>query len=94
MNKKYKIDKIINNRWAIWYMEIPKSKNKLGVWRIIDLYSGVRTTRFAFRWKVKGDKPQEIFDNQLISKAIHNFYRDPNQFRGVFIQTNKYVKNN
>ena len=79
---RYKFEKIINNRYAIWYMETPKSRGKLGVWRIIDLYSGVRTTRFAFRWKVKGtEKTQEQLDEQILNGAIRRFYRK-NIYRG------------
>ena len=87
--KKYKIDRVVNERWAVWYMEIPKSRNKLGMYRIIDLYSGTRETRFAPRWKVKGDKTQEVFDNQLIFRAIRNFYKDPNQFQGTSSMENQ-----
>lgn len=76
MNKRYKIDKVINDRWAIWYMDFPKDKSKLGIWRIIDLYPGTRPTKFAIRWKVKGkEKSQEQLDNQIIEGAIRNFYK-------------------
>lgn len=74
MNKKYKIDKIINDRYAVWYMDFEKEKGKLGVYRIVDLYPGNRDTRFAFRWKVKGkDKTQEQLDNMAIEIAIKKF---------------------
>lgn len=89
MNKRYNIDRIVYDRYAVWYMDIPKSKNKLGVYKIIDLFTGTRPTRYAFRWKVKGDKPQEIFDNQLISKAIYNFYKNKNQFLGTHATSEK-----
>lgn len=76
MNKRYKIDKVIKDRWAIWYMDFPKDKSKLGIWRIIDLYPGTKPTRFAVRWKVKGkEKSQEQLDNQIIENAIRNFYK-------------------
>ena len=29
MNKKYKFDRLIFDRYAVWYMEIPKDKNKI-----------------------------------------------------------------
>ena len=79
---RYNFEKVVNGRFAIWYMETPKSRGKLGVWKIIDLYSGVRNTRFAFRWKVKGkEKTQEQLDEQILSGAIRRFYRR-NVYRG------------
>jgi hypothetical protein len=81
--KRYNIDRVINNRWAVWYMEIPHSRNKLGVWKIIDLFPGTRPTKYIFRWKVKGAKTQEVFDEQLINGCIRNFYRNKNQFLGT-----------
>lgn len=82
MNKKYKIDKIVNGRYAVWYMDIPNNKSKLGVWRIIDLYSGTRETRFTFRKKVKGtEKTQEQLDEQILGGAIRRFYKR-NVYRG------------
>lgn len=90
MNKRYKIDKVINERWAVWYMEFPKDKSKLGIWRIIDLYPGTRPTRFAIRWKVKGkEKTQEQLDEQIIAGAIKNFYRNNGGFRGTKFENNK-----
>ena len=86
MNKKYKIEKIVNDRWAVWFMDIENSKNKLGVWRIIDLYSGTRNTRFAFKWKPReNSKRPQFTDDQIITHTIKNFYRDNNIFLG-----NKY----
>lgn len=83
MNKRYKIDRVVNDRWAVWYMGFPNSKSKLGVYRIIDLYPGTRPTRFAFRWKVKGkDKTQEELDAQIINNAIRYFYKGRGGFRG------------
>lgn len=81
--KRYNIDRVVNGRWAVWYMDIPRSRNKLGVWRIIDLYSGTRKTKFVFRWKVKGNKTQEVFDEQLIAGGIRNFYKNKNTFYGT-----------
>ena len=83
MNKHYKFDRVVNDRWAIWYKEITNSKNKLGVWKVIDLYPSTRPTKFAFRWKVKGDKTQEMLDEQIVSGAIRFFYKKrDNIFRG------------
>ncbi len=82
MNKKYNIQTVINGRFAVWYMETPKDRYKLGVWKIIDLSTGTRPTRFAFRKKVKGkEKTQEQLDNILLGNAIRNFYRR-NVYRG------------
>lgn len=92
MNKKYKFDKVVFDRYAIWYMEIPESKSKLGVWRIIDLYPGTRPTKFAFRWKVKGkDKTQEQLDEQILNNAIRNFNKTANVFYNN--RTNKEQQN-
>jgi len=74
MNKHYKIDRIVNDRYAVWYMDFNNEKGKLGIYRVIDLYPGTRPTRFAVRWKVKGkDKSQEQLDNMIIDGAIRRF---------------------
>ena len=84
MSKKYNFNKMVYDRYAVWYMETPKDKSKLGVWKIIDLYPGTKPTRFAFRWKVKGkDKTQEQLDEQVLNNAIKNFNRPMNVFRGT-----------
>lgn len=83
MSKRYNIDRVVNGRWAVWYMDIPRSRNKLGVWKIIDLYAGTRPTKFVFRWKVKGNKTQEVFDEQLIAGGIRSFYKNKNTFYGT-----------
>ena len=83
MSKKYKFDKLMFDRYAVWYMETPKDRSKLGVWKIIDCYPGTKPTRFAFRWKVKGkDKTQEQLDAQILGNATRNFYKPTNVFRG------------
>ncbi len=74
MNKKYKIDRVIDDRYAVWYMDFKNDKGKLGIYRVIDLYPGNRDTRFAIRWKVKGkEKSQEQLDNMIIENAIRKF---------------------
>ena len=76
MNKKYKIDRVINDRYAVWYMNFDEGKNKLGVYRIIDLYKGNRDTRFAIRLKARGkdkNKRQEQLDSLAIDNAIRRF---------------------
>lgn len=83
MNKKYKFDKLMLDRYAVWYMEIPKDKNKLGVWKIIDCFPGTKPTKFAFRWKVKDkDKTQEQLDKQILNNTTRNFCKSNNIFRG------------
>lgn len=92
MNKRYKLDRIVNDRWAVWYMPFESNKRgKIGVWRIIDLYTGTRPTRFAFQWKVKGkEKTQEQLNNQIIYGTIKNFYK----VKDIFAGTNKVLSNN
>lgn len=83
MSKRYNIEQVINNKWAIWYMETPNDKRKLGVWKVIDLTSGTRLTKYAFRLRVKGkEKTQEQLDSQILSNATKNFYKSTNVFRG------------
>ncbi len=80
---KYKIDKVAYDRWAIWYKEFPKNKgSRLGVYKIIDLYSGTRNTKFAFRYKPREGQTQEQSDNAIINNTIHFFYKSKNTFRG------------
>lgn len=76
MNKKYKFEKIMYDRYAVWYMDIPNNKSKLGVWRVIDLYPGTRPTRFAFKWRVKGkEKTQEQLNDIILNNLTRNFYK-------------------
>ena len=83
MNKKYKFDRLIFDRYAVWYMEISKDKSKLGVWKIIDCFPGTKPTKFAFRWKAKDkNKIQEQLDEQILNNTTRNFYKSNNIFRG------------
>lgn len=83
MNKKYKFDRLIFDRYAVWYMEISKDKSKLGVWKIIDCFPGTKPTKFAFRWKAKDkNKTQEQLDEQILNNTTRNFYKSNNIFRG------------
>lgn len=83
MNKKYKFDRLIFDRYAAWYMEISKDKSKLGVWKIIDCFPGTKPTKFAFRWKAKDkNKIQEQLDEQILNNTTRNFYKSNNIFRG------------
>ena len=81
MNKKYKFDRLIFDRYAVWYMETPKDKSKLGVWKIIDCFPGTKPTKFAFRWKAKDkNKIQEQLDEQILNNTTRNFYKSNNIF--------------
>ena len=83
MNKKYKFDRLIFDRYAVWDMETPKDKSKLGVWKIIDCFPGTKPTKFAFRWKAKDkNKIQEQLDEQILNNTTRNFYKSNNIFRG------------
>ena len=83
MNKTSKFDRLIFDRYAVWYMEISKDKSKLGVWKIIDCFPGTKPTKFAFRWKAKDkNKIQEQLDEQILNNTTRNFYKSNNIFRG------------
>ena len=90
MNKKYKFDRLIFDRYAVWYMETPKDKSKLGVWKIIDCFPGTKPTKFAFRWKAKDkNKIQEQLDEQILNNTTRNFYKSNNIFRGNRLTENQ-----
>lgn len=73
---KYKIEKVMNDRWAVWYMPFPKRKgSRIGVYKIIDLYKTTRETRFAFRYKPREDQSQEQSDLAILTNCIRNFYK-------------------
>lgn len=83
MSKGYKIEKVVNRRFAVWYKETPNDWGKLGVWKIIDLFPGNRNTKFAYRWKVKGhEKTQEQLDEQILGNAIR-FFNKKKIYRGT-----------
>jgi hypothetical protein len=71
MNKKYVFKEVINGRWAIWSKDI-KDKGKVKVFRIIDLYSTNRETRFVFAYK----NMDEAKIQTSLSNKIRNFYRN------------------
>lgn len=76
MNKKYNFENIMYDKYAIWYMPFPKRKgNRIGVYKIIDLYKDNRETRFAFRYKPREGQTQEQSDNLIIMNCIKNFYK-------------------
>ena len=90
MNKKYKFNRLMFDRYAVWYMEISKDKSKLGVWKIIDCFPGTKPTKFVFRWKVKDkDKTQEQLDEQILNNTTRNFCKSNNIFRGNHLMENK-----
>ena len=37
---KYKFDKVFNDRWSIWYKELPKRGARIGVYKIFDFDTG------------------------------------------------------
>ena len=80
MNKKYKLEKIINDRYVVWYMPFPKKKgNRIGVYKIYDLYSTARNARFAFRYTAREGQSQLMSDDNIISTTIANFNKKPNR---------------
>ncbi len=73
---RYKIQEIIRDRYAVWYMSFSKKKGKrIGCYKVVDLYSGTRTTRFAFRYLPREGQTQEQSDNMILTNCIFNFYR-------------------
>ena len=80
---KYKIDKVVYDRWAVWYKEFDKQDGKkIGVYKIIDLYSGTRKSRIAIRYLPRKGQTQEQSDTAIINNTIHFFYKSRNVFRG------------
>ena len=75
MNNKYKIQGVMNDRWVIWYKDLKKKGNKIGVYKIIDLNDGKKTARFAVRYKPREGQTQEVSDSLIISNCIANFYK-------------------
>ena len=73
---RYRILEVVNERWAVWYMDFPKRKgNKIGCYKIIDLFKNTREKRYAFRYNPREDQTQEESDRLILSNAIHNFYK-------------------
>jgi hypothetical protein len=73
---KYKFEKVVNEKYAVWYMAFPKRKgNRIGVYKILDLYKGTRECRFAFRYRPREGQTQEQSDNAIIMNCVSNFYR-------------------
>ena len=80
---KYKIDRIMYDRWAVWYKEFDKQDGKkIGVYKIIDLYKGTREARTTFRYLPRTGQTQEQSDEAIINNKIANFYKTKKLFRG------------
>ena len=78
MNNKYEFVYVMNDRWAIWYKHFNKSyKARIGVYKIVDLYSGTRKCRFAFRYKPRQGQTQDQSDALIIMNCINNFTKTP-----------------
>ena len=75
MNNKYTIQGVMNDRWVIWYKDLKKKGNKIGIYKIIDLNNGKKTARFAVRYKPRENQTQEVSDSLIISNCIANFYK-------------------
>ena len=80
MNKKYKLEKIVNDRYTVWYMPFQKKKSsRIGVYKIYDLYKVSKDARFAFRYTAKEGQSQAMLDDSIISNVITNFNKKPNK---------------
>lgn len=80
---KYKIDRVMYDRWAVWYKDFEKPEGKkIGVYKIIDLYSGTREARTTFRYLPREGQTQEQSDMAIIVNKIHMFYKSKKMFRG------------
>lgn len=83
---KYKIVKVVNDKWAVWYYQFPKRKgSRIGCYKIVDLQSGIREARFAFRHKPREGQSQEQSDDLIIMSCIRGFYR-PKMIEGIKIE--------
>lgn len=84
--KKYKIINVVNDKWAVWYYQFPKRKgNRIGCYKIVDLQSGIRESRFAFRYKPREGQSQEQSDNLIVMNCIRSFYR-PKMIEGIKVE--------
>ena len=70
---KYIFDRVINERYAVWYKEILNKKGVLGAYKVIDLYPGTREKRFVKRYKAKQGQDQESLDTKAMYAAIRAF---------------------
>jgi len=83
MSKRYEFLEVKNDRYAIWYLDFgPTKRNKIGCYKIIDLYSHCRKYKYAFRFKPREGQSQEVSDSLIISNAIHYFNKEKNVFSG------------
>ena len=73
---KYQFKTVLYDRWAVWYKDFEQKKgNRIGCYKIIDLYAGTREHRLAIRYTPRKDQTQEQSDNAIIGYAIHSFYK-------------------
>lgn len=79
---KYEFKECVNDRYTVWYKDLPRVGNRIGVYKIIDLYKGNRDARFAFRYRPRKNQTQEESDNAIISKAIFYFDKKKPVFFG------------
>jgi hypothetical protein len=78
---RYKLKEVKDDRWAIWYLDFGTTKrNKLGCYKIFDLYSSCRKYKFAFRYKPREGQTQVQSDNAIIDRTIFNFNKPRNTF--------------
>jgi len=83
MNKFYKIDRVVYDRYAVWYKHFDKPEGKkIGVYKILDLYKGNRKAKVAYRYLPRKGQSQEQSDNIIISNTIHLFSKSKGGFRG------------
>ncbi len=80
---KYKFEKVINDRWSVWYKDIKRRGNKIGVYKVIDLYKGNRTYKYAFRYRPRDGQTQEQSDSLILAGLINNYYKNKNMFMGT-----------
>ena len=93
MKKSYKFEQVINDRYAIWYLAFPKRKgNRIGVYKLIDLYKPTRETRFAFRYRPREGQTQDQSDNAILVNCIRNFYKQKIYLGTKFERGNQDVK--
>jgi len=80
MNKNYTVDRIVNDRYVVWYMPFQKKKgNKIGVYKIFDLYTSKKNAKFAFRYTAREGQSQVMSDESIISTTIASFTRKTNR---------------
>ncbi len=72
---KYKFKELRDDRWAIWYKEFENAGNKLGAYKIYDLYKNAKNARIGIRYKARKGQSQDESDRLILSNLISNFYK-------------------